>query len=36
MMKMDYYTLPASAGTGNFLDSDLADELLVPESSEAE
>lgn len=36
MLKMDYYTLPASAGTGNFLDSDLAEELLVPESSEAE
>lgn len=36
MLKIDYYTLPASAGTGNFLDSDLAEELLVPESSEAE
>ena len=36
MLKMDYYTLPASAGTGNFLDSDLAEELLVPESAEAE
>lgn len=36
MLKMDYYTLPASAGTGNFLDSDLAEELLVPESTEAE
>ena len=35
MLKMDYYTLPASAGTGNFLDSDLAEELLVPESAEA-
>ena len=36
MLKMDYYTLPASAGTGNILDSDLAEELLVPESAEAE
>ena len=36
MLKMDYYTLPASAGTGNFLDSDLAEDLLVPESAEAE
>ena len=36
MLKMDYYTLPASAGTGNFLDIDLAEELLVPESAEAE
>ena len=36
MLKMDYYTLPASAGTGNFLDSDLAEELLVHESAEAE
>ena len=36
MLKMDYYMLPASAGTGNFLDSDLAEELLVPESAEAE
>ena len=36
MLKMDYYTLPASAGTGNFLDSEFAEELLVPESAEAE
>ena len=36
MLKMDHYMLPASAGTGNFLDSDLAEELLVPESAEAE
>ena len=28
--------LPASAGTGNILDSELAEELLVPESAEAE
>ena len=36
MLKIDWYTLPASAGTGNILDSDLAEELLVPESTEAE
>lgn len=36
MLKMNYYSLSASAGTGNFLDSDLAEELLVPESAEAE
>ncbi|MGM9642929.1 MAG: helix-turn-helix transcriptional regulator [Eubacteriales bacterium] len=36
MLKMDYYTLPASAGTGNFLDSEFAEELLVSESAEAE
>ena len=36
MLKIDWYALPASAGTGNFLDSDLAEELLVPESAEAE
>lgn len=36
MLKIGYYTLPASAGTGNFLDSEFAEELLVPESAEAE
>ena len=36
MLKIDWYTFPASAGTGNILDSDLAEELLVPESAEAE
>ena len=36
MLRMDYYTLPASAGTGNILDSELAEEILVPESKEAE
>ena len=36
MLKIDYYTLPASAGTGNFLDSEFAEELLVPESDIAE
>ena len=36
MLKIDWYALPASAGTGNILDSDLAEELLVPESLVAE
>ena len=36
MLKIDWFTLPASAGTGNILDSELAEELLVPESAEAE
>ena len=36
MLKIDYYALPASAGTGNFLDSEFAEELLVPESDIAE
>ena len=36
MLKIDYYTLSASAGTGNFLDSEFAEELLVPESEAAE
>ena len=36
MLKIDWFTLPVSAGTGNILDSDLAEELLVPESAEAE
>ncbi len=36
MLKIDWYTLPASAGTGNILDSDLAEDLFVPESKEAE
>ena len=36
MYKIDWFTLPASAGTGNILDSDLAEELYVPESAEAE
>ena len=36
MLKVDWYTLPASAGTGNILDSDPAEDLFVPESKEAE
>ncbi len=36
MLKLDWFAQPASAGTGNFLDSDLAEDLFVPESAEAE
>ena len=37
MLKVDWYsTMPASAGAGNFLDSEPAEELFVPESPEAE
>ena len=36
MKKIDWYALPASAGTGNILDSGLAEELLVPESLASE
>ena len=36
MLKIDWFALPASAGTGNILDSDLAEDLFVPESKEAE
>ena len=36
MLQLPYYPLTASAGTGNFLDSEFAEELLVPESEAAE
>jgi phage repressor protein C with HTH and peptisase S24 domain len=36
MLQLPYYPLSASAGTGNFLDSEFAEELLVPESEAAE
>ena len=36
MYKIDWFTLPASSGKGNIFDSELAEELLVPESAEAE
>lgn len=36
MLKIDWFAQPASAGTGTFLDSDLAEDLFVPESAEAE
>ena len=36
MLKLDWFAQPASAGTGNILDSELAEDLFVPESAEAE
>ena len=36
MLRMEWYTLPASAGTGNLLEDSPKEELLVPESNEAE
>lgn len=37
MVKINWFsTMPASAGTGNNLNNDLAEELYVPESEEAE
>ena len=36
MLKIDWYTLPASAGTGNLLEDNPKEELLVPESDDAE
>lgn len=35
MLKINYYSLSASAGTGNFLDSEFVEEILVPETDEA-
>lgn len=36
MLKLDYYSLPVSAGTGNFLDSKELDEIYVKDTPEAE
>jgi phage repressor protein C with HTH and peptisase S24 domain len=36
MVRIDWYILPASAGTGNFLETETPDEILVKECSEAE
>ena len=36
ILKVDWYSIPASAGTGTFLDSETPEPLLVYESSEAE
>jgi len=36
ILKLDYFTMPASAGTGIFLDSDEAEDILVYDSKEAE
>ena len=36
MLKIDCFTLPASAGTGNFLENEIPEQILVKESAEAE
>ena len=36
MLKLDYYSLPVSAGTGNFLDSEEPEEIYVEDTPEAE
>ena len=36
LLKVDFYNYPASAGTGNFLETERPDEILVKECSEAE
>ena len=36
LLKVDLYNYPASAGTGNFLETERPDEILVKECSEAE
>ncbi len=35
MLKLNCYTLSASAGTGTFLDSEIYDEIVVPETEES-
>ena len=36
LLRLDFYHYPASAGTGNFLETETPDEILVKECSEAE
>ena len=36
LLRLDFYNYPASAGTGNFLETETPDEILVKECSEAE
>ena len=36
MLKIDFYNYPASAGTGNFLENEIPEQILVKESVEAE
>ncbi len=36
MLKVDFYNYPASAGTGNFLENEIPEQILVIESPEAE
>ena len=36
LLRLDFYNYPASAGTGNFLETERPDEIVVKECSEAE
>ena len=36
MLKVDFYNYPASAGTGNFLENEIPEQILVTECAEAE
>ena len=36
MLRLDFYNYPASAGTGNFLETETPDEIVVNECSEAD
>lgn len=36
LLKLDFYNYPASAGTGNFLETETPDEIVVNECAEAE
>jgi len=36
MLKIDYYNYPASAGTGSFLETEIPEQILVKESTNAE
>ena len=36
LLRLDFYNYPASAGTGNFLETETPDEIVVNECSEAE
>lgn len=36
MLRLDYYTIPVSAGTGNFLNEEYAEKIYVPETLTAD
>ena len=36
LLRINYYNYPASAGTGNFLENEIPEKILVPDSPEAE
>ena len=36
LLRIDYYNYPASAGAGNFLENEIPEKILVPDSPEAE